>query len=237
MAHDLTGRPILCVVTDRQRLCPGAGVADGCRAVVAQVEAAVRAGIDMVQIRERDLDARTLLRLVLDSVEAANGSATAVVVNDRTDVALSAGAHGVHLRERSAPASAVRAIAGRALIVGRSLHAASDDGVLPRSGLQRPGAIDVDYGILGPVFPTRSKPSGVPFLGLDGFSALAKRIAAPVLAIGGVSENRASALARAGAAGVAGIDLWLPGAGKNPGEELSARATAIRLAWRAEGAG
>src|SRR5688572_7868800 len=92
-------RPVACMITDRSRL--GAGWED---ALVARVAAAARDGVDLVQVRERDLDARVLTRVVERCVAAVARTRTRVLVNDRVDVALAAGAHGVHLRGDSMPA-------------------------------------------------------------------------------------------------------------------------------------
>src|SRR6185436_4586745 len=82
--------PVMCLVTDRQQ----AGGADG---VVARAAWAARAGVHLVQVRERDLEGRALTDLVVKCVAAVRGTRTRVVVNERFDVALAAGAHGVHL--------------------------------------------------------------------------------------------------------------------------------------------
>ena len=89
----------ICLVTDRRRRPP-----------IAQAAEAIDAGVDLIQIRERDLETSALVSLVLRVVELTRGSRTRVVVNDRLDVALACGAHGVHLRGDSIPASRARRI-------------------------------------------------------------------------------------------------------------------------------
>ena len=96
---------MICLVTDRRRLSIAA---DDIDRLVDLVAAAARAGIDLIQIRERDLDARQLAALVRRCVDAVEGTGTKVLVNDRADVAIAAGAHGVHLRGDSIAAPAVR---------------------------------------------------------------------------------------------------------------------------------
>ena len=194
--------PILCLVTDRRRLCAGCDDAATGRCVIAQVREAVEAGIDLVQIRERDLDAGRLADLVLEAVAVARGSATRIVVNDRLDIAVACGAHGVHLRADSVPASAARSIAPRGFLVGRSVHEAEE---------AAQAATDVDYLIAGTVFATVSKPDAGPTLGDAGLADVVRASAAPVLAIGGVTIERMPRVAAAGAAGVAGIGLFLSG--------------------------
>ena len=193
-------RPILCLVTDRLRLCAGRGDVSSRQCLIAQVTEAVAAGVDLVQIRERDMDAALLAELVTQAVSAARGSTTRIVVNDRLDVALACGANGVHLRADSVPPAAVRAIVPRGFLVGRSVHRADE-------ALRV--AADVDYVIAGTVYPTMSKPGAGRCLGADGFAALTHAVSVPVLAIGGITVARLSEVAAAGAAGIAAIGLFL----------------------------
>ena len=192
--------PILCLVTDRRRLCSGCDADASARCLIAQIRSAVEAAIDLVQIRERDMEAARLADLVSDMVAIARGSATRIVVNDRLDVAVACGAHGVHLRADSMPASAVRSIAPRGFLVGRSVHGADD---------AAHAAADVDYLIAGTVFASASKPGAARLLGDEGLAGVVRAAAAPVLAIGGVTIERLPRVAAAGAAGIAGIDLFL----------------------------
>jgi thiamine-phosphate diphosphorylase len=121
-----------------------------------------------------------------------------VLVNDRADVALAAGADGVHLRSDSAAASRVRALSAD-WILGQSVHAA--DGA--------PTGAGADYLLFGPVFETDSKP-GLPAAGLRALAAVASGAAVPVFAIGGLTADRAAACVRHGARGIAAIGLFLP---------------------------
>jgi thiamine-phosphate diphosphorylase len=191
-----------CLVTDRRRLADeaGASVGDARRLLLAQLEEAVKGGVDLIQVRERDLDAAPLAALVRDVVSLARGSRTRVVVNDRLDVALACGAGGVHLRGDSIPASHARRIAPPGFLIGRSVHAADEV----------PAAEGCDYLIAGTVFSSRSKGHDAPLLGLGGLQAIARAARVPVLAIGGVTPDRFDEIMAAGAAGVAGIGLFLP---------------------------
>jgi thiamine-phosphate diphosphorylase len=193
---------ILHLVTDRRRLAPGASepAAESC--LVEQARYAVAAGIDLIQVRERDLDARSLARLVSALLGVTRGSATRLVVNDRADIALAAGADGVHLRGDSFDARGVRAVAPSGFLIGRSVHSLSD--------ARRAGA--VDYLIAGTVWPTDSKPGDAALLGVDGLAAVVRAAAVPVLAIGGVTADRLPEVAGAGAAGAAAIGLFIDGA-------------------------
>jgi thiamine-phosphate pyrophosphorylase len=191
-------------VTDRAREDP-----------TAQARRAVEAGVDVIQIRERDLEAGALARLVRAIVRVARaGGGTRVVVNDRLDVALACGADGVHLRGASMPAGRVRAAAPPGFLVGRSVHTADE----------ARDAGPVDYLIAGTVFRTASKPGRAPLLGVDGLAAIVRAArSVPVLAIGGVTVDSVAAIASAGAAGVAGIGLFAAG------EALASTVRAVRL--------
>jgi thiamine-phosphate diphosphorylase len=155
----------------------------------------------MVQVRERDLSARELAVLVRAMVVLAKGSNTRILVNDRLDVALAAGAAGVHLRSDSISQSRARSLAPPGFLIGRSVHNAVE--------ASRTGG-DVDYLVAGTVWATRSKPLGHALLGTDGLAAVVHASAVPVLAIGGVTVERTSQVAAAGAAGIAAIGLFMP---------------------------
>jgi thiamine-phosphate pyrophosphorylase len=160
----------------------------------------VEAGIDVIQLRERDLDDRALYALTVDVVALASGSGSRVVVNDRLDVALAAGAHGVHLRADSVPVAAVRRAVPPGFLVGRSVHDADEAGAL------EPGA---DYLIAGAVWPTVSKPPDHPLLGVNGLTQIVRSCGVPVLAIGGVTLDHVREVAESGAAGAAAIGLFI----------------------------
>jgi thiamine-phosphate pyrophosphorylase len=197
---------ILCLVTDRRRLAGAAAAADRARAcLVEQARHAAAAGIDVLQVRERDLPATDLAALVRGVVAVTRGSSTRVVVNDRLDVALACGADGVHLRGDSIDTAAVRAITRRGFVIGRSVHSpreASDAGA-------------VDYLVAGTVFATASKPAAAPLLGIEGLAAIVRASGVPVLAIGGVTEAHMDGIARTGAAGCAAIGLFIGEVGLN----------------------
>jgi thiamine-phosphate pyrophosphorylase len=189
-----------CLVTDRRRLSGvGAPLDHARRRLLAQLVEAVESGVDLIQVRERDLDAADLAALVRDVVSLVRGTRSRVVVNDRLDVALACGAGGVHLRGDSIPASDARRIVPPGFLIGRSMHAVDEI----------PAAEGCDYLIAGTVFPSRSKDRGAPLLGIDGLRAIVRAARVPVLAIGGVTADRFDEIIAAGAAGVAGIDLFL----------------------------
>lgn len=192
--------PWQCLVTDRRRLCPeAAGFEAGRQRLVAQATWAVDSRIDLIQVRERDLEAAQLAAIVRDIVRVSRGSGTRVVVNDRLDVALACGAQGVHLRQDSLPAAAVRTISRPGFLIGQSVHSVAE-------ALH---AGPVDYIVAGPVFPTRSKVDPYSLLGLEGLAEIVRVAEVPVLGIGGIGHEHLETVAATGAAGIAGIDLFI----------------------------
>jgi thiamine-phosphate diphosphorylase len=200
------GCPSIHLVTDRRRLSPRAATdRERLTALRALIADAIAAGVDVVQLRERDLDARALGDLTHGAMAWARGTATAVVINDRADVAAVCGAHGVHLRADSAVTARVRARGPAEWLVGRSVH-----GVAEVTRHQ-----DADYLVLGTLFDTVSKP-GVAAGGRPVIEDAVRSSRVPIIAIGGITPERARHCAAAGAAGVAAIGLFLP-AGVEPG--------------------
>jgi thiamine-phosphate diphosphorylase len=190
----VSSAPILCAITDRRRL-----------PILAHVAAAADAGVDWVQIREPDLPAAELYEVVRHAVAevTGSGSATRIIVNDRLDVALAAGAHGVHLRGASFDASRVRAAkVPEDFLIGRSVHNV-DEAVAAENG----GG--VDYLIFGTVFRTTSKPEGHPLAGPEALRAAATACRLPILGIGGITMENVARVGAAGATGIAAIGLFL----------------------------
>ena len=216
---------MICLVTDRRRLSTGA---DAVERLMELVSAAVRARIDLIQIRERDLDARALTALTRRCVAAAEGSSTKVLVNDRVDVAIASGAHGVHLRGDSIAAGAARALLGDATVIGRSIHSARDAEAAVEGG-------GVDYLLFGTMYSSASKTPGHPLATVDELSA-ACRAGSPVLAIGGVTIERATHMAQAGAAGIAGIGLFVPPSATTADRHLQQVAVELRRVFDTCGA-
>jgi len=141
-----------------------------------------------------------------------------VLVNDRLDVALAAGAHGVHLRGDSCSAARVRPLSPRGFVIGRSIHTADEAARVVADG-------GLDYLVFGPVYETISKPGRTP-AGLDALRAVAASTTIPVLAVGGVTRDRFASIGRAGAAGMAAIGLFASAA-----DDLAAVVTAADLAF------
>jgi len=187
-------QPVVCMIT------ASAGATTDDAALVARVAAAARAGVHLIQIRQPDRDARPLVRLVERAVAAVRGTSARVLVNDRVDVAIAAGAHGVHLRGDSMPAARVRTMAPPGFVIGRSVHSPAEAGSVTSDG-------SVDYLLVGTIFPTASKP-GATAAGLRMLAAACQATSVPVLAVGGIQVERLTGVAEAGAAGVAAIGLF-----------------------------
>ena len=141
------------------------------------------------------------MAVVARCVRAVEGGPCRLVVNDRLDVALAVGAAGVHLREDSAPAERIRRLVPKRFLIGRSVHAAD----VVTKGL--------DYAVFGAVLSTLSKPVEYRAAGFEELANVVRRADVPVLAIGGLTVDRLPAVWRAGAAGVAGIGMFVEAAG------------------------
>lgn len=169
--------------------------------LIRVIEKAVEAGISMVQIREKSLHARQLFELAKLASEITKRSTTKLLINDRADIALAAGADGVHLTSRSLPVSVIRQNFPSDFIVGVSTHSLESALVAKNDG--------ADFVVFGPVFETASKikygaPQGTDKLAsvvraLDGF---------PVYALGGINLENYHVTIDAGAAGIAGISMF-----------------------------
>ena len=159
------------------------------------------AGVDGIQLRRKELPDRVLLALA-ERARSLLPPATAVLVNGRLDVALAAGASGVHLPAAGLPTAEVRRLAdslGAEVLVGRSTHRPEE--------VARARDEGADYAVFGPVYPTPGKERfGEP----PGLAGLERACAAglPVLALGGVDPGRFAEVAAAGAAGAAGIRMF-----------------------------
>ena len=200
--------PWIYLVTDRARLTPDARTTrDAIVSLESFVADAIDAGVDVIQLRERDLDGGALRDLAVRVHRRASGTLTRVLVNDRADVAIAAGADGVHLRADGPPVARVRTLASGGWIVGRSVHSVAEARAASQDG--------ADYVLFGTVFPGGSKGGGPEDDQLPALHEVARTTQVPVIAIGGIDPARAAACLRAGAAGVAAISIFLP-AGRAP---------------------
>jgi thiamine-phosphate pyrophosphorylase len=175
------------------------------------VEACLDAGLRGVQLREKDLPVRDLLALTLTLRESTNRRGARLIVNDRADVALAAGADGVQRTHESLPVATLRAIWPSALI-GASIHSIVDARAAAEEG--------ADFLVFGPVYDTPSKRAYGPPQGLEALRRVAGEAAQPVLAIGGITPGRVREVLAAGAAGVGVISAILAAA--RPGDATRA---------------
>ncbi len=207
---DSARAPLLCYVTDRHSL-PGIEASEERDVVLGRIQTAATAGVDWVQIREKDLSGRDCSLLVREALQRRRESSTSniaptrILTNDRLDIALAEGAGGAHFGENSLPAPEAKRLAeayGRRgdFFVGVSCHSLEAAISAARGG--------ADYLFFGPVFATPSKASYGAAQGLEKLGEVCRAVSVPVLAIGGISlENAASCLA-AGASGIAAIRLF-----------------------------
>ena len=161
--------------------------------IVAFAYRAVREGVDMIQVREKDLPAKELFKLVIKIRDLAASSRTRVLVNDRLDVALAAGVDGVHLPSNGLPAERVRPLV---TVLGVSVH------TLQKASLAEKAR--ADFVVFGPIFDTPGKNA----VGLEPLREVVAALRIPVLAIGGITAKTIPDVLATGAAGIAGIRLF-----------------------------
>ncbi len=160
-----------------------------------QAKQAAESDVELFQLREKDLSPRKLLELGKRIKRVLHGSRTRLLVNDRLDVALAVGAHGVHLTANSIGAAEARRVAGPNFLIGVSVH--SGDEIAAAEGF-------ADFAVCGPVFETPGKSP----IGLEQFNQLASESTLPVFALGGVSPDTLPLIRETQAAGIAGIRLF-----------------------------
>jgi thiamine-phosphate pyrophosphorylase len=205
---------LLCYVTDRRTL----GIANAAESVAAltqKIEEIAAAGVDWVQIREKDLTARALASLTRQSLRIAatlsakRSCAIRVLVNDRLDVAIAERAGGVHLGEKGLPIAETKRLVVSALrhhtidesfLIGASCHSLEAAKAAEHDG--------ADYICFGPVFTTPSKEAFGPPQGAERLEEVCRSLSIPVLAIGGITLDNAESCIAAGAAGIAAIRFF-----------------------------
>jgi len=204
---------ILCYVTDRHLLGESGRTGAQVEELSRRIAWAAAAGVDWIQIREKDLSAGEMVEVAREAVAAVKraggggrgGRGGRVIINDRLDVALAAGAAGVHLGGESVPAKKTvewlrQGNSAKDFLVGVSCHEKGEAVAAEKAG--------ASYVFFGPVYETPSKKDfGAP-QGIYKLAEVCKALRIPVVAIGGITEKNASECVRAGAAGIAAIRMF-----------------------------
>lgn len=176
------------------------------------IQAAVRGGVTVVQLREKELSTRAFVALAEQLLVLLRPCGVPLIINDRVDVALASGADGVHLGQSDMRVEQARALLGPDRLLGLSLENLAH--------LHTPEVALVDYVAASPVFATPTKTDTAPPWGLEGLRALCHVSPKPVVAIGGITLGNAAALREAGAAGLAVVSAICAA----PDPEAAARA-------------
>ncbi len=173
----------------------------GGRSAVAVADVLLRAGIRLIQLRDKHASSRVLFEIGRQVAVQVRGAGGTLILNDRADVARAAGADGVHVGQDDLPVELAREILGPGKWVGFSTHNAEQLADAERSS--------ADYVAFGPVFPTGSKEKPDPVVGLEGLRRARQATRKPLVAIGGITVQNARQVLEAGADSVAVIrDLY-----------------------------
>jgi thiamine-phosphate pyrophosphorylase len=189
---DLT-RPIVYLITTGE--CDVTNYVHASQRLIDVVTAAVEAGVDLIQLREKRLTGKLLFELTQNVAEISSGSRTKLLVNDRLDIAVAAGADGVQLTSTSIAVASVRPRVPDDFMIGVSCHSAADVSEAERRG--------ADFALFGPVFASPGKGDGVGLATLREICRAAPNI--PIFAIGGVDQTNYQSVLHAEAAGFAAI--------------------------------
>jgi thiamine-phosphate pyrophosphorylase len=165
------------------------------------IEAALRAGVKFIQLREKHLETRNLLDMASWMLELTKEYNAKLLINDRIDIALAVNADGVHIGQESLPVHTVRKIVGNKLLIGVSTHSLGE-----AVGAEKNGA---DFITLGPIYHTPSKLNYGNPIGVDILRRVKSKISIPVLPIGGIKLDKVKEVMDAGADGVALISAIL----------------------------
>jgi thiamine-phosphate pyrophosphorylase len=195
----------LCLITDRST-CQTASLDDahGGARLSKTIDTACRAGVRAVQLREKDLDSRSLFELARDLRRITLSYHSKLLINDRVDVALAAETDGVHCPEDGFVPTVARELLGSESLIGVSCHSLDK--------AQQAAQAGADFVFYGPVFGTPSKAAFGPPVGLSALRKVCGQTETPVFAIGGITPERAIECMEAGASGVAVISAILGGA-------------------------
>ena len=190
---DLLGPTRTYPITDR--LLSGLSLAE-------QVAEFAKRGMTLVQLREKNLSPDEFYREAEQAMLVARHHGIKIIINDRVDIALAVRADGVHLGQDDLPVDAARRLLDKNVIIGCSTHNLAQ--------ARQAAHLLIDYLAIGPVFPTSTKDSSNPVVGLAGLSAVRQAVPEiPLVAIGGINAANREAVMTTGADAVAIIsDLW-----------------------------
>ena len=205
----------LYLVTDR-------GLSLG-RSILDVVCEAVRGGVTMVQLREKECSSREFLELAVALKERLSGTGVPLVINDRVDIALASGADGVHVGQSDLPCDIVRRLVGSDKIIGLSVESVED--------AMKANDCDVDYIGVSPVFSTPTKTDTAPALGYEGLRAVAGLSRHPAVGIGGINAGNAAEIIRCGADGIAVVSAIM--SAPDPYAAAAGLAASVRTAVEA----
>jgi thiamine-phosphate pyrophosphorylase len=184
--------PLLYYITDRKRLN---GIS-----LLECIRRALDLGVDFIQLREKDLSDRELFELTCRILSLSHGTKCRILVNGRADIALAAGAHGVHLPSDGLEVSDVRPWLPEGFQIGVSVHTLRE--------IRKANTQNADYILVGHVFDTPSKEGYGPALGLEFLQKACSLASMPALALGGMRLEQIKRIVECGAAGIAGITLF-----------------------------
>jgi thiamine-phosphate pyrophosphorylase len=163
-----------------------------------QVKQLIDGGATLIQLREKTLSPRDFLQDAREALSIAHGAGVKLIINDRVDIALATGADGVHLGQTDMPVEAARRLLGGRAIIGYSTHNLNQ--------VEEAVRLPIDYLAFGPIFPTATKQDPDPIVGLDLLADVKKRVGSmPLIAIGGITNERAATVLARGADSVAVI--------------------------------
>jgi len=167
-----------------------------------QVKLLSLGGATLIQLREKRMPAREFYEQAKEAVEVAARRGVQLIINDRVDVALAVGAHGVHLGQDDMPPEAARGLLGSDALIGYSTHNIEQAVAATK--------LPIDYLAIGPIFATTTKSDTAPVLGLEGLRTVRRAVGAfPLVAIGGITSANAADVIAAGADSVALISALL----------------------------
>jgi len=177
----------LYLVTDR-------GLSNG-RDIEWIIEEAIKGGVTIVQLREKDIDTREFIELGLRLKKILNPYDVPLIINDRIDVALAVDADGIHIGQSDMPYDIARKILGPDKIIGLSIETFDE--------LDQANGLNVDYVALSPIFSTPTKTDTASPWGIEGAKEFVKRSVHPTVAIGGININTAADVKKTGVDGIA----------------------------------